>query len=92
MSELIDNITEGDMPNEDLRLVFRECGSEVALALMSKFGGMKIYVPSDGYAKIKARLILANRDGLTAAELAHRFHTPINTVYKLLREARDGKD
>jgi len=85
MEEIIDNITEQDMPNEDMRLVYRECGCDVALALLEKFDGMKIYVPSNGFRRIKAKLIIQNGDNMSPVDLAMKFKVPLATVYDILR-------
>lgn len=92
MEEFIDNITEADMPNEDMRLVYRECGCETALHLLEHFDGMKIYIPSNGFRNIKKRLVIKHADKMTPAELAMRFKVPLDSVYKIIRaRGRDEK-
>ncbi len=77
------------MLTRDMQLVAEVIGEDAALKLMSRLGGVSIYIPRPGPADILAKLRSNAMDvKVTAAELG----VSQSKVYRVLKEFRESRD
>jgi len=81
-------ITMDDMPNEDLLLVAKNCGLEVATTLMLRLQGLTISIPRNAMRKVIARYICEKYDGGNIKQLALECDVSTRHVYAVLRKNR----
>lgn len=84
-------ITIGDMPNEDMRLVAEMCGLPVAVKLLQTCGGEKLGVPRFGFKRLIDRRIVKEFDGGNVRRLSSRFRVSTRYVYNILRLHRRAR-
>ncbi|HNT26534.1 MAG TPA: Mor transcription activator family protein [bacterium] len=81
-------ITIEDMPNDDLLFVAKNCGVEVAAALMLRLQGLSISIPRNALRKVIARYICENYNGNNIKQLAVDCRVSIRQVYAILQKNR----
>ena len=55
-----ENMTVEDVPGDDMKMIARECGIDVAIKVMLKLKGTRFFVPKNWQKKIVRKYILAN--------------------------------
>lgn len=83
-------LTIDEMPNEDLRLVARKCGVEVANQLIIHLQGVSIHVPRRALKKATEKYIRENYDGHNVKELALACGFSVRHVYGVLNLGKNG--
>ncbi len=86
----IENITEEDMPNEDLKLVAGLCGVDVAMNLIDNLPGVLIRIPNSSYKRLKEAYILRNYDGTRSSllKLAIICEVSDTQIYRILKKKK----
>lgn len=82
------SISIEDMPNEDLVLVAKSCGIEVAAILLQKLPGLTINIPKTGMRKIANRYICDNYDGSNTKDLALECGVSIRHIYSVVGKSK----
>ncbi len=87
-----DGMTADDLPG-DLRLVARECGVNIAIALAEKLGGINIYIrPLKSLESVRKKEFIAKHfDGTNHKELAIATGYCEQQIYRILEEATQPK-
>ena len=86
MPDLLDSITEDDLPNDVLVHIAETCGIEVARSLLIHCPGMRIDVPTRPKRDAAKRYIELNYNGGNVEELASKLGMSRAFVYKVLKE------
>lgn len=61
----IESIQIEDMPNSDMVDIAAVCGIEAAVNILMYFCGSSLYIPINGFDKLKKRIIEREYDGTT---------------------------
>jgi Mor family transcriptional regulator len=59
----LDELTEEDMPNEELKLIASLCGVKTAIALMKYLPGVMICIPNKSLIKLRNNYVRKKYDG-----------------------------
>jgi Mor family transcriptional regulator len=70
MEDFFGGLSIEDMPTEDLKLVARACGPDVAAKLLKELPGVTLYIPRSGITQVKKNYIRKNFNGSNAKKLA----------------------
>jgi len=62
VNQIIEQISIEDMPSDDMKLVAKHCGVDVAIKIMQKMGGLGIYVPKNPFALVVERILRQERN------------------------------
>lgn len=62
VNQIIDQVSIDDMPSDDMKLVAKYCGVDVAVRLMQNMGGLPIYVPKNPFALVVERILKKERN------------------------------
>jgi Mor family transcriptional regulator len=63
--------------------------SAVVYALISNFGGERLYIPPNDYQKRNREMIELHKAGAKTCHLASRYRLSIRTVYRILGESEN---
>lgn len=83
-AEWLNNITDEDMPNNDLRLVAESCGIEIAIRLLEELPGISIFIPKSGFKRIVEGKIREGYNGTNAKELALMYGVSERHIYNIV--------
>lgn len=85
------NLTIEDMPNEVFQDIAERCGLEAAKILLTEFQGTNIYIPTDGFKKLRDSYILKNFDGSTASlrRLAMELRVSEQCIRDVLKKSKN---
>ncbi|MEQ8170275.1 MAG: Mor transcription activator family protein [Candidatus Eremiobacterota bacterium] len=88
MEDFFDGLSIEDMPSEDLKLVARACGVEVAAKLLKELPGVTLYVPKSGITQVKKNYIRKSFNGTNAKKLAIETGYSEVHLYAIVREGK----
>ncbi len=88
MGDFFGNLSIEDMPSEDLKLVARACGVEVAAKLLEELPGVTLYVPKSGITQVKKNYIRKSFNGRNAKKLAIETGYSEVHLYAIIREGK----
>ncbi len=88
----IKNITEEDMPNEDMKIIAGLCGVDVAMELIDKAPGLLIRIPNNSFKHLKDAYILKNYDGTRGSvlKLAVECEVSDSYIYNTLKKRKNS--
>jgi Mor family transcriptional regulator len=81
-------LTIDDLPNEDLVLVAKSCGIEVATQLMVNLQGLTISIPRSAMRKIICKYISENYNGKNVKQLALECGVSTRYVYCVIQKKK----
>jgi len=84
----LDEITEDEMPNIELKIIASLCGVKTAIKLMKHLPGMMICIPSKALNNLRDRYICKKYDGTkkTLMELSLAFNLTQRQVYNIIKK------
>jgi len=84
----LDEITEEEMPNIELKIIASLCGGKTAIKLMKHLPGMMICIPSKPLNNLRDRYISKKYDGTkkTLMELSLAFNLTQRQVYNIIKK------
>lgn len=84
----LDNLTEEDMPNEELKVIASLCGVETAIALMKNIPGVMVCIPSKSLIKLRNKYICKKYDGKKKSiiELSRELGLSERAIYDILKK------
>jgi len=87
LNAIVKNMTEEDMPNEDMKLVCDAIGLEATIKLMDSLAGCQLNIPK-GWGRVAALRYIKGNMNLSAKKLA--VHTDLSSghVYQIMKEIR----
>lgn len=59
----LDEVTEDEMPNEELKIIASLCGVQTAIDLMKNLPGVMIYIPNRALINLRNKYICKKYDG-----------------------------
>ncbi len=62
VKQVIEQLSIEDMPSDDMRLLAKYCGVDVAVKVMQNMGGLGIYVPKNPFPLIVERILRTERN------------------------------
>lgn len=62
VSQIIEQLSIEDMPSDDMKLLAKYCGVDVAVKVMQNMGGLGIYVPKNPFPLIVERILRSQRN------------------------------
>jgi len=86
----LDEITEDEMPNEELKLIASLCGVKTAIELMKNMPGVMICIPNKSLITLRNKYIRKKYDGSKKSLLALSlsFGLSQRQIYEILRKNR----
>jgi len=87
----LDDITEDEMPNEELKLIASLCGVETAISLMKNVPGIMVSVPNKALINLRNRYIYNNYDGTKKSiiKLSRKLGLTVRYLYQILKQYGD---
>ena len=89
---LIKKMGIDQMPNDDLKVVAKECGTDVALALLKNLPGAVINIPKRAFNKVADQFVIGNFNGHNAKQLARVCGYSLNHIYRIVRRENDRRE
>lgn len=83
----LDDITEYEMPNEEMRIIASLCGIKTAVKLMKNLPGVMIYIPSKAFKNLRNKYIFKNYDGTkrSLVNLCRMFSLTQQQIYSIIK-------
>lgn len=90
----LDEITEYEMPNEEMRIIASLCGVKTAVKLMKNLPGVMIYVPSKSFKNLRNRYICKNYNGTKQSlfDLCRMFRLTQQQIYSIIKKEIQKKN
>ncbi|HSA07643.1 MAG TPA: Mor transcription activator family protein [Candidatus Gastranaerophilales bacterium] len=84
----LDDITEDEMPNEELKIIASLCGVETAISLMKNVPGFMICVPNRALINLRNKYICNNYDGTKKSilQLSQKLGLSVRHIYLILNK------
>lgn len=84
----LNEITEDEMPNEELKIIASLCGVQTAVDLMKKLPGVMISIPTKSLITLRNKYICKRYDGTKKSllELSLNFGLSQRQIYKILKK------
>ena len=84
----LNEITEDEMPNEELKLIASLCGVETAIELMKNLAGVMVCIPNKALIDLRNKYICKKYDGTKKSiiKLRSDFGLSERQLYQILRK------
>ena len=89
IEEILEDITREDMPNHSMRQIWDDFGKEVAVKMLTEYGGLPITPPKRGLLRYASRKIKEEFNGENLHEMVKKYDVSISHVYSIARDTEE---
>lgn len=90
----LDEITEDEMPNEELKIIASLCGVQTAIDLMKNMPGVMVCIPNRALIDIRNKYIFKKHDGSKKSliDLSLNLGLSQRQIYKIIKKLTKQKE
>lgn len=89
----LDEVTEDEMPNEELKIIASLCGVQTAIELMKHLSGVMICIPNKSLIELRNKYICKKYDGTKKSliNLGKELSLAERQLYQIIKKYKQEK-